>query len=149
MDFLTLLADIRIQREDAATRNEGIYKAISKMMAQYCYTRTYKQCWDKLKKLKSDYNAFKDHNRWTGSNTMTCYNSAHFASTILSTERGNKSHSGKSLTPEKNREEESRVRLHFSTQSGYFLCILGLCEHRKGGGQGGRQGNLRVCTLSD
>lgn len=54
--FLCLVADDRIQRElDGATRNEKIYQEVSKLLAAHGYQRTFRQCREKLKKLKSDY----------------------------------------------------------------------------------------------
>ncbi|XP_070822727.1 zinc finger and SCAN domain-containing protein 29-like [Chaetodon trifascialis] len=66
--FLGLVADERIQRElDGATRNEKVYQEVAQLMATHGYHRTYRQCREKLKKLKSDYRAIKDHNGRSGS----------------------------------------------------------------------------------
>ncbi|KAF4106759.1 uncharacterized protein LOC131550929 [Onychostoma macrolepis] len=67
--FLSLIAEERIQRElDGATRNEKVFQEVAKLLAAHGYHRTYKQCRDKLKKLKSDYRSIKDHNSRSGSN---------------------------------------------------------------------------------
>ncbi|TKS69445.1 Zinc finger and SCAN domain-containing protein 29 [Collichthys lucidus] len=67
--FLSLVADERIQRElDGATRNEKVYQEVSRLLAFHGYVRTFVQCWEKLKKLKSDYRSIKDHNGRSGSN---------------------------------------------------------------------------------
>lgn len=67
--FLSLVRDQRIHRElDGATCNEKIYQEVSKRMAAHRYSRTIKQCREKLKKLKSDYRSIKDHNGRSGSN---------------------------------------------------------------------------------
>ncbi len=68
--FLSLLiAEERIQQElDGATRNEKGFLEVAKLLAAHGYRRTYKQCRDKLKQLKSDYRSIKDHNSQSGSN---------------------------------------------------------------------------------
>ncbi|KAJ7990555.1 hypothetical protein DPEC_G00301610 [Dallia pectoralis] len=67
--FLCLVAEERIQRElDGATRNEKVYREISKLLGKHGYNRTFQQCREKFKKLKSDYRAVKDHNGRRGSN---------------------------------------------------------------------------------
>ncbi|XP_053339437.1 uncharacterized protein LOC128510924 [Clarias gariepinus] len=67
--FLSLVAEERIQRElDGATRNEKVFQEVAKLLAAHGYHRTYKQCRDKLKKMKSDYRGIKDHNSRSGSN---------------------------------------------------------------------------------
>ena len=51
--FLSLVAEERIQRElDGATRNEKVFQEVAQLLAAHGYHRTYKQCRDKLKKLK-------------------------------------------------------------------------------------------------
>uniref|UniRef100_A0A8C2H5W4 Myb/SANT-like DNA-binding domain-containing protein n=1 Tax=Cyprinus carpio TaxID=7962 RepID=A0A8C2H5W4_CYPCA len=70
--FLSLVAEERIQRElDGATRNEKVFQEVAQLLAAHGYHRTYKQCRDKLKKLKSDYRAIKDHNSRSGANRRT------------------------------------------------------------------------------
>ncbi|XP_061599252.1 zinc finger protein with KRAB and SCAN domains 2-like [Cololabis saira] len=65
--FLNLVAEDRIQKElDGATRNEKVYLQLSQLMSERGYNRTLQQCRDKLKKLKSDYRAVKDHNGRSG-----------------------------------------------------------------------------------
>ena len=67
--FLCLVADEQIQRElDGATRNEKVYRQVAELLAAHGYHRTFQQCREKLKKLKSDYRAIKDHNGRSGSN---------------------------------------------------------------------------------
>ncbi|XDV17970.1 hypothetical protein PO909_023758 [Leuciscus waleckii] len=67
--FLSLVAEERIQLElDGATRNEKVFQEVAQLLAAHGYHRTYKQCRDKLKKLKSDYRTIKDHN---GTNRRT------------------------------------------------------------------------------
>ncbi|KAL2102556.1 hypothetical protein ACEWY4_001724 [Coilia grayii] len=68
--FLSLVADDKIQRElDGATRNEMVYQEVSRLMASHgSHVRTFVQCCEKLKKLKSDYRSIKDHNGRSGSN---------------------------------------------------------------------------------
>ena len=52
--LLCLVAEDRIQKElDGATRNEKVYKEVAKLMEDHGYIRSYVQCRDKLKKLKS------------------------------------------------------------------------------------------------
>ena len=67
--LLCLVANDKIQKElDGATRNEKVYKEVAKLMEDHGYYRSYVQCRDKLKKLKSDYKAIKDQNGRSGSN---------------------------------------------------------------------------------
>lgn len=67
--FLSLIADSKIQRElDGATRNEKVFQEVSRLMASCGYDRSFQQCREKLKKLKSDYRSIKDHNGRSGSN---------------------------------------------------------------------------------
>ncbi|KAK0143079.1 Zinc finger and SCAN domain-containing protein 29 [Merluccius polli] len=67
--FLSLVAEERIQQElDGTTRNEKVFKEIAQLMANHGYNRTLQQCRDKLKKMKSDYRAVKDHNGRSGAN---------------------------------------------------------------------------------
>ncbi|XP_077393016.1 uncharacterized protein LOC144030512 [Festucalex cinctus] len=65
--FLVLVSDHKIQVELDGTRNEKTYRELSQRMASFGYERTFRQCRDKLKKLKSDYRAIKDNIR-AGSN---------------------------------------------------------------------------------
>ena len=70
--LLCLVAEDKIQKElDGATRNEKVYKEVAKLMEGHGYYRSYVQCRDKLKKLKSDYKAIKDQNGRSGSNRKT------------------------------------------------------------------------------
>ena len=66
--FLCLVADERIQRQlDGATRKEKVYQEVSELLAAHGYQRTFQQCREKLKKLKSDYRSIKDLNNGSGS----------------------------------------------------------------------------------
>lgn len=88
------------------------FSEISEMLVQHGHSWTYKQCRDKLEKLKSNYRAIKDRNGHSGSNTMTCYNPAHFALTVPPTEQGNKSQWKITSTwEEPTKRELSRVRV--------------------------------------
>ncbi|XP_077080711.1 zinc finger and SCAN domain-containing protein 29-like [Siphateles boraxobius] len=70
--FLSLVAEERIQRElDGAKRNEKVFQEVAQLLSAHGYYRTYKQCRDKLKKLKSDYRTIKDHNGRSGANRRT------------------------------------------------------------------------------
>jgi len=68
--FLCVVAEEKIQRElDGATRNEKVYKEVSERLSKLGYNRTFRQCREKLKKLRSNYRAVKDaHNGRSGSN---------------------------------------------------------------------------------
>ncbi|KAM9801760.1 uncharacterized protein LOC133159784 [Syngnathus typhle] len=66
--FLMLVADEKIQVELDGTRNEKVYRELAQRMASFGYNRTFRQCREKLKKLKSDYRAIKDNNCRGGSN---------------------------------------------------------------------------------
>lgn len=50
------------------TRNEKLFQKVAQLLAAHGYHRTYKQCRDKLEKLKSNYKTIKDHNSRSGSN---------------------------------------------------------------------------------
>ncbi|KAL3050827.1 hypothetical protein OYC64_001151 [Pagothenia borchgrevinki] len=66
--FLHLIADDKIQRElDGTTRNLKVFQEVSALLSVRGYARTFQQCRDKLKKLKSEYRAVKDHNGRSGS----------------------------------------------------------------------------------
>ncbi|KAL3064973.1 hypothetical protein OYC64_001083 [Pagothenia borchgrevinki] len=66
--FLHLIADDKIQRElDGTTRNLNVFQEVSALLSVRGYARTFQQCRDKLKKLKSEYRAVKDHNGRSGS----------------------------------------------------------------------------------
>nr|XP_054599194.1 uncharacterized protein LOC107380971 isoform X2 [Nothobranchius furzeri] len=61
--FLSLVAEERIQGElDGAARNEKIFLELAEAMATHGFTRSSKQCRDKLKKLKCEYRAVAVHN---------------------------------------------------------------------------------------
>ncbi|XP_067099897.1 uncharacterized protein [Osmerus mordax] len=61
--FLCLIADERIQRElEGATRNQKVYQEVSELLVAHGYQRTFKQCREKLKKLKSDYKSIRYRN---------------------------------------------------------------------------------------
>ncbi|XP_051939144.1 uncharacterized protein LOC127612211 [Hippocampus zosterae] len=66
--FLMLVADEKIQVELDGTRNEKVYRELAQRMASFGYERTFRQCREKLKKLKSDYRSIKDNNCRGGSN---------------------------------------------------------------------------------
>ena len=54
--FLHLIADDKIQRElDGTTRNLNVFQEVSALLSVRGYARTFQQCRDKVKKLKSEY----------------------------------------------------------------------------------------------
>ncbi|CAL8302187.1 unnamed protein product [Merluccius merluccius] len=58
--FLSLVADVRTQREvDGTTRNGNIHQDIAQLMATRGYHRTLQQCREKLRKMKSRYRAWR------------------------------------------------------------------------------------------
>ncbi|XP_034062466.1 trihelix transcription factor GT-3a-like [Gymnodraco acuticeps] len=66
--FLQLIADDKIQRElDGTTRNLKVFQEVSALLSERGFSRTFQQCREKLKKLKSEYRAVKDHNCRSGS----------------------------------------------------------------------------------
>lgn len=70
--FLCVVAEDRIQKElDGATRNEKVFQEVAQLMAAQGFHRSFQQCRDKLKKLKSDYRQVKDHNSRSGVNRKT------------------------------------------------------------------------------
>ncbi|XP_033970008.1 uncharacterized protein LOC117469655 [Trematomus bernacchii] len=52
---------------DGTTRNLKVFQEVSALLSGRGYARTFQQCRDKLKKLKSEYRAVKDHNGRSGS----------------------------------------------------------------------------------
>ncbi|XP_076839555.1 uncharacterized protein LOC143484626 [Brachyhypopomus gauderio] len=67
--FLQIIGDQKIQGElDGATRNVKVFSEVSALMATHGYQWSVMQCRSKLKKLKSDYRAVKDHNGRSGAN---------------------------------------------------------------------------------
>ncbi|XP_034074381.1 zinc finger and SCAN domain-containing protein 20-like [Gymnodraco acuticeps] len=66
--FLQLIADDTIQRElDGTTRNLKVFQEVSALLSERGFSRTFQQCREKRKKLKSEYRAVKDHNGRSGS----------------------------------------------------------------------------------
>ncbi|XP_077353566.1 uncharacterized protein LOC144002312 [Festucalex cinctus] len=59
--FLQLVAEERIQQELDGARTEKVYLELSQQMATHGFDRSPQTCREKLKKMKSDYNAIKDH----------------------------------------------------------------------------------------
>ncbi|KAM9319061.1 zinc finger and SCAN domain-containing protein 32-like [Pholidichthys leucotaenia] len=69
--FLCIEADDGIQRKlDGAHRNERIFQEVAKQLSAHGYNWTVKPCREKLKKMKCDYRAVKDHNSRSGVNQM-------------------------------------------------------------------------------
>ena len=65
--------DGKIQEElDGAKRNKPIFVTVSKRMLEQGYNRDWQQCRAKIKNLKGDYRAMKDHNNGTGRGRKTC-----------------------------------------------------------------------------
>ena len=63
----------KIQQElDGASRNKPIFVAIAKKMNEKGYNRDWQQCKAKIKNLKGEYRAVKDHNNGTGRGRKTC-----------------------------------------------------------------------------
>ncbi|XP_061548467.1 uncharacterized protein LOC133410877 isoform X2 [Phycodurus eques] len=69
--FLVLVSDEKIQVELDGTRNEKVYRELAQRMASLGYERTFRQCREKLKKLKSDYRAIKESSGRGGSSRKT------------------------------------------------------------------------------
>ncbi|XDV25761.1 hypothetical protein PO909_029621 [Leuciscus waleckii] len=67
--FLLLVAEERTL--DGVTGTEKVFQEVAQLLAAHGYHQTYKQCRDKLKKLKSDYRTIKDHNGRSGANRRT------------------------------------------------------------------------------
>ncbi|XP_077398418.1 uncharacterized protein LOC144033896 [Vanacampus margaritifer] len=59
--FLKLVAEERIQQELDGARTEKVYLELSQQMATHGFDRSPQTCREKLKKMKSDYKAIKDH----------------------------------------------------------------------------------------
>ncbi|XP_051907084.1 uncharacterized protein LOC127591214 [Hippocampus zosterae] len=61
--FLRLVAEEKIQKELDGPRTEKAYLELSQQMATHGFDRSSQTCREKLKKMKSDYKAIKDHGR--------------------------------------------------------------------------------------
>ncbi|XP_019744307.1 uncharacterized protein LOC109527062 [Hippocampus comes] len=61
--FLKLVAEEKIQQELDGPRTEKAYLELSQQMATHGFDRSSQTCREKLKKMKSDYKAIKDHGR--------------------------------------------------------------------------------------
>ena len=63
----------KIQQElDGAKRNKPIFDKIARSLQEQGFHRDYQQCKAKIKSLKADYRAVKDHNNGTGRGRKTC-----------------------------------------------------------------------------
>ena len=75
-EVLTLIhvwGNDKIQKElDGATRNKVIFDKISEEMKKEGYNRDWQQCKAKIKNLKGEYRAVKDHNNGSGRGRKTC-----------------------------------------------------------------------------
>ncbi|XP_034086323.1 uncharacterized protein LOC117555541 [Gymnodraco acuticeps] len=61
--FLHLIGDDTIQQElDGTTRNVKVFQDVSAQMSERGFSRTFLQCREKLKKMKSEYRIIKDNN---------------------------------------------------------------------------------------
>ena len=70
--LIRVWGDSKIQAElDGATRNKVIFMTISKRMKEEGYNRDWQQCRAKVKNLKGEYRAVKDHNNGTGRGRKT------------------------------------------------------------------------------
>ena len=68
-----VLGEDKIQQElDGASRNKPIFVAIAKKMNEKGYNGDWQQCKAKIKNLKGEYRAVKDHNNGTGRGRKTC-----------------------------------------------------------------------------
>ncbi|XP_031421247.1 zinc finger protein 527-like isoform X2 [Clupea harengus] len=66
--LLAVWSDKAVQDDlDGATRNERVFRDISSKLEEMGISRSYKQCREKIKKLKAQYKNIVDHNR-SGSN---------------------------------------------------------------------------------
>ena len=65
--------DCKIQEElDGAKRNKPIFQTISKKLQEHGCNRDRQQCTAKIKSLKGEYRAVKNHNAGTGRGRKTC-----------------------------------------------------------------------------
>ena len=71
--LIQIWGDGKIQEElDGAKRNKQIFQTIAKKMQEQGYNSDWQQCRAKIKSLKGDYRAVKDHNGGTGRGRKTC-----------------------------------------------------------------------------
>ncbi|XP_034095929.1 zinc finger and SCAN domain-containing protein 29-like isoform X2 [Gymnodraco acuticeps] len=65
--FLNLIGDDKIQQElDGTMRNVKVFQDVSAQMSERGFSRTFLQCREKLKKMKSEYRQVKDNNNTSG-----------------------------------------------------------------------------------
>ena len=57
---------------DGAVRNKVVFQDISKKLQDQGHNRDWEQCRTKIKSLKKEYRAVKDHNGETGRGRKTC-----------------------------------------------------------------------------
>ena len=70
--LIRIWGDGKIQDElDGAKRNKTIFVDISKRVQELGYNRNWQQCRAKIKNLKGEYRAVKDHNNGTGRGRKT------------------------------------------------------------------------------
>lgn len=66
--LLSIVGEERVQSQlDGAHRNEVVYREVAEKLKDCGFVRTWIQCREKLKKLKSDYNKIKLANQTSGS----------------------------------------------------------------------------------
>ena len=71
--LITIWGEENVQEElDGAVRNKTVFQNISKKMVEQGYSRDGEQCKTKIKNLKEQYRAVKDHNGETGRGRI-CY----------------------------------------------------------------------------
>jgi len=65
--LIEIWADDRIQSElEGCHRNKDVYVHVSRKMCDAGYSRTFKQCREKIKKLKKEYRKIKDATNESG-----------------------------------------------------------------------------------
>ncbi len=69
---IAVWGETTVQNElDGAVRNKVVFQHISKKMGEQGYKRDWEQCRTKMKNLKKQYRAVKDHNSETGKGRKT------------------------------------------------------------------------------
>ena len=61
-----------LEELDGAVRNKVVFQEISRKLQNEGYSRDWEQCRTKIKNLKKEYRAVKDHNNETGRGRKTC-----------------------------------------------------------------------------
>ena len=71
--LIAVWGETGIQEElDGAVRNKVVFKEVAEKLHEMGYKRDWEQCCTKIRNLKKQYRAVKDHNNQTGNGRKAC-----------------------------------------------------------------------------